>query len=68
MGREKVAGNPAELARKKAEEDAAAAAAKAAEGPKRKLHKIKSNVHVAKVDKVTSGLARMRRVTPPRCL
>lgn len=34
MGRDKAAGNPAELAKKKAEEEAAAAAAKAAEGPK----------------------------------
>ena len=52
MGREKESGNPAELARKRAEEAAAAAAAKAAEGPKRKLHKIHSNVQVAKPDKV----------------
>ena len=44
MGREKVAGNPAALAKKAVEEAAAAKAAKEAEGPKRKLHKIKTGV------------------------
>ena len=44
MGRDKEAGNPAQLAKQKAEEAAAAAAAKGAEGPKRKLHKIKTGV------------------------
>ena len=53
MGREKVAGNPAELARKAAEAEAAAKAAKAAEPKARRLNRIPNGgIHVAKVDKV----------------
>ena len=53
-GREKVAGNPADLAKKKAEEEAAAKEAAANAGPKRKLNKIHTGVVVAKADKVVN--------------
>ena len=54
MGRDKVAGNPAELQKKAAEAEAAAKAAKEAEGPKRRLNRIPNKVHTAPPPKVIS--------------